>query len=81
MLPTCKTVQEVLFQPRAASTDLEITGGAAPTPVPEKSLRSRPPGALFFGLAALAEHQNLCWVDGIAADLHFDDFAALATGS
>jgi len=78
MLPTCKTVQEVLFQPRAAGTDLEIAGGAAPTPELEKGLRSRPPGALFFGLAALVEHHNFPWVDGIVADLQFDDFSALA---
>src|SRR5437660_5093774 len=38
---------------------------------------SRPPGALFLGLAALAERHDFRWVDGIVVDLQFDDFAAL----
>ncbi len=42
-----------------------------------KGARLRPPGALFFGLAAFAERHDFRWVDGIIVDLHFDNFAAL----
>src|SRR5438045_9645323 len=41
-----------------------------------KSVRLRPPGASFFGFAALAERHDFRWVDGIVVDLHFNDFAA-----
>src|SRR5713226_5783555 len=42
-----------------------------------RCVRLRPPEALFFGLAALAKGHDFRRVDGIAVDLHFDDFAAL----
>src|SRR6266852_6660457 len=42
-----------------------------------RCVRLRPPGALFLGLAALAKGDDFRRVDGIAVDLHFDDFAAL----
>src|SRR5260370_3918247 len=42
-----------------------------------RCVRLRPPGALFLGLAALAQGHDFRRVDGIAVDLHFDDFAAL----
>src|SRR6266478_1913591 len=35
------------------------------------------PWSLFLGFAALAEGDDFRWVDGVAVDLHFDDFAAL----
>lgn len=73
MLPTCKTVQEFLFQPHAATSGSQEG--------PHRHLKERsvtPTESVIFGLAALAERQNLCWVDGIVADLHFDDFAVLA---
>src|SRR5260370_13140260 len=42
-----------------------------------RAARLRPLGALFLGLTAFAERHDLGWVDGVAVDLHFDDFAAL----
>src|SRR5229473_3387344 len=42
-----------------------------------RCVRLRPPGALLLGLAALAQGHDFRRVDGVAVDLHFDDFAAL----
>jgi len=42
-----------------------------------KAGHSLRPGKLFFGLATLAEGDDFGWVNGVAVDLHFDDFAAL----
>ncbi len=38
MLQTCKTMQEFLFQPRAASSEMGIARGAALTPEPERAV-------------------------------------------
>ncbi len=32
---------------------------------------------LFLGFAALAERHDFGWIDGLAVDLHLDDFPAL----